>query len=141
MYTLVSVLRHASLLVSSRYHAVVTSMPAGVPPVGVTLDERISNLLHDLGHPQLLLRVDEPGLPERLISAMRLAYAERERLRADIRAFVPGQLRKLGQMGIELEAELLRIYPNFPRRNVPRTPEHYLPPLAPELLSLLEADA
>jgi polysaccharide pyruvyl transferase WcaK-like protein len=141
MYTLVSVLRHASLLVTSRYHAMVTSMPAGVPSVGVTMDERISNLLRDRGHPQLLLRVDEPGLGERLLSAMRLAYGERERLRAEIRAFVPGQLRVLGQMGMDFEAELLRIYPNFPRRDVPRTPEHYLPQLSPELLSLLEAHA
>jgi hypothetical protein len=54
---------------------------------------------------------------------------------------VPGQLHKLGQMGIDFEAELLRVYPNFPRRDVPRTPEHYLPRLAPELVALMEAHA
>jgi polysaccharide pyruvyl transferase WcaK-like protein len=141
MYTLVSVLRHASLLVASRYHAMVTSMPAGVAQVGVTMDERISNLLQDRGHSELLLRVDEPGLGDRLIHAMRLAYAERERLYTQTRAFVPGQLQKLGQMGIDFEAELLRLYPSFPRREVPRTPEHYLPRLAPELVALMEAHA
>jgi polysaccharide pyruvyl transferase WcaK-like protein len=139
MYTLVSVLRHASLLVSSRYHAMVTSMPAGVPSVGVTMDERISNLLQDRGHPQLLMRVDEPGLGERLIAAMRHAHTERERIRSEIRAFVPGQIYKMGEMGIEFEAELMRVYPSFPRRNVPRTPEHYLPRMSPELMSLMEA--
>jgi polysaccharide pyruvyl transferase WcaK-like protein len=138
MYTLVSVLRHASLLVSSRFHAMITTMPVGVPSVGVTMDERISNLLHDRGHSEFLLRVDEPGLGERLVSAMRQAYAERDRLRVQTRAFVPSQLKMLGQMGIEFEAELLRVYPNFPRRNVPRTPEHYLPRLAPELVALME---
>jgi polysaccharide pyruvyl transferase WcaK-like protein len=141
MYTLVSVLRQASLLVTSRFHAMVTSMPAGVPSVGVTMDERISNLLHDRGHSELLLRVDEPGLGERLIHAMRLAHAERERLSAQTRAFVPSQLKVLGQMGIDFETELLRVYPSFPRRNVPRTPENYLPRLAPELVTLMETYA
>lgn len=141
MFTLVSVLRHASLLVSSRFHAMVTSMPSGVPSVGVTMDERISNLLHDRGHSELLLRVDETGLSERLIHAMRLAYAERDRIRAQTRAFVPSQLKILGQMGIDFEAELLRVYPNFPRREVVRTPENYLPRLSPELVALMEAHA
>jgi len=139
MYTLVSVLRHASLLVTSRYHAMVTSMPAGVPSVGVTMDERLANLLTDRGHPHLLLRVDDIGLAERLIDAMRSARSDADRLRNEIKAFVPSQIEKMGQMGIEFEAELLRVYPNFPRREVPRTPEHYLPPLSPELQSLMEA--
>ena len=141
MYTLVSVLRHASLLVTSRYHAMVTSMPAGVPSVGVTMDERLANLLTDRGHPHLLLRVDDNGLAERLIDAMRSARSDADRLRSEIRAFVPSQIQKMGQMGIEFEAELLRVYPGFPRREVPRTPEHYLPPLSPELQRLMEAYA
>ncbi len=141
MYTLVSVLRHASLLVSSRFHAMVTSMPVGVPQVGVTMDERITNLLRDRGHAEFLMRVEEPGLGERLVQAMRKAYAERDRLAVETRAFVPGQLRALGQMGIDFEDELARVYPSFPRRNVPRTFEHYLPRLAPELRSLMERHA
>lgn len=138
MYTLVSVLRHASLLVSSRYHAIVTSMPGAVPSVGVTMDERIHNLLHDRGHADLLLRVDDPGLAESLLSVMRHAYAERERVRAEIVRFVPGEIRKMGQMGIDLEDELLRVYPEFPRRDVRRTPLNYLPPLSRSLSALLE---
>jgi polysaccharide pyruvyl transferase WcaK-like protein len=141
MYTLVSVLRHANLLVTSRFHAMVTSMPAGVPSVGVTIDERITNLLHDRRHPELLLRVDEEGLAERLIQVMRHAYRERERLRAEIQAFVPGQIRMMGEMGMEFERELLRVYPSFPRRNLPHRPEYYLPRLSPGLLRLMEAHA
>ncbi|HEX2676098.1 MAG TPA: polysaccharide pyruvyl transferase family protein, partial [Polyangiales bacterium] len=84
MYTLVSILRHASLLVSSRYHAIVTSMPGGVPSVGVTMDERIHNLLHDRGHADLLLRVDDDGLGHVLLRAMRGAWGDRDRVRAEI---------------------------------------------------------
>ena len=47
--------------------------------------------------------------------------------------------RKGREMGIEFEAELMRVYPSFPRRNVPRTPEHYLPRMSPDLMSLMEA--
>ena len=39
MYQIVSILRCSSLMVSSRYHAIVTSMPAiMVPSAGVTID-------------------------------------------------------------------------------------------------------
>jgi polysaccharide pyruvyl transferase WcaK-like protein len=138
MYRLVSILRHADLLLSSRFHAIVTTLPAGVPAVGVTIDERIANLLNDTGHPELLLRVDEPDLAERLIEKLRDAFARREELRRDNRRVVPSQLRMLAQMGMDFEDELLRVYPNFPKRDVPRTFENYLPPLSPNLHKLLE---
>jgi polysaccharide pyruvyl transferase WcaK-like protein len=141
MYTLVSILRHASLLVSSRFHAMVSSMPAGVPAVGVSMDERISNLLHDSGHKELLLRVNDIDLGVRLIDVMRNAYAQRERLHHDNRSFVPGQILKLAQMGMDFEDELARVYPDFPRRNVPRTPQHYLPNMSASLVTLMEAHA
>jgi polysaccharide pyruvyl transferase WcaK-like protein len=141
MYTLVSVLRHASLLVTSRYHAMVTSMPGGVPSVGVTMDERIQNLLDERGHSDLLLRVDDVGLGERLRVAMEAAYSDRERVGAEILAFVPSQMRKMAQMGMDLEDEVLRVYPEFPARGVPRTVEHYLPPLCADLERLMESHA
>src|SRR5579863_9417510 len=43
IYTIVSLLRCADLMVSSRYHGIVTCMPALVPSAGVTMDERIRN--------------------------------------------------------------------------------------------------
>ena len=45
MYGLVSVLRCCNLMVSSRYHGIVTSMPGLVASAGITMDERIRNLL------------------------------------------------------------------------------------------------
>ncbi|HEX4353533.1 MAG TPA: polysaccharide pyruvyl transferase family protein [Polyangiales bacterium] len=141
MYTLVSILRQAHLLVSSRFHAMVSSMPGGVPAVGVTMDERIQNLLQDSGHTELLLRVSDTDLPTRLIDTMRVAWRERDRLRHDNRRFVPSQLEKLAQMGMDFEDELMRVYPEFPRRNVTRTVENYLPKLSPNLIGLMEAHA
>ena len=45
MFEMVSVLRASAAVVSSRYHAIVTSMPGLVPSAGITMDERIRNLI------------------------------------------------------------------------------------------------
>src|ERR1700734_2497081 len=57
MYELVSILRACHRMLSSRFHAIVTSMPGGVPSVGVTMDERIRNLMHQRGHHHLMMEV------------------------------------------------------------------------------------
>ena len=137
MYELVSVLRNASLMVSSRFHAIVSSMPGGVPSIGVTMDERIHNLMHERGHEDLLFRVDDDGLDERLLDAMRRAFEERERLRHEVMAFVPAQIRRMGEMGIAFADEVQRVYPEFPARDVPRSFEHFLPPLSSDLQRLM----
>lgn len=138
MYDLVAVLRRCSLVASSRYHAIVNAMPAGVPTVGITMDERIENLFRDRQHEDYLLRVDDADLGERLLSAMRKAHAEQERLRAETLSFLPSQLEAMAKMGMTFEDELSRIYPDFPVSGRPRTTENYLPSLSPELSRLLE---
>ena len=60
MYQLVSILRAGHLMISSRYHGIVTSMPALVPSAGVTMDERIRNLMQERGHEP---PADERGRP------------------------------------------------------------------------------
>jgi polysaccharide pyruvyl transferase WcaK-like protein len=137
MYELVSVLRNASLMVSSRFHAIVSSMPGGVPSIGVTMDERIHNLMCERGHTGLLFKVDDEDLDERLLPAMRSAFRERERLRHEVMAFVPGQIRRMGEMGMAFVDEVQRVQPEFPVRDVPRTFEHFLPPLSADLQRLM----
>ena len=69
MYDLVSVLRNCTLLVSSRFHAIVTSMPGLVSSVGITMDERIRNLM---------ARPRSPGpVPRGRRSGPRAAHARR----------------------------------------------------------------
>ena len=50
MHELVSILRACHMMVSSRYHGIVTSMPGLVPSAGITMDERIRNLMRERGH-------------------------------------------------------------------------------------------
>jgi len=54
---------------------IVTSMPALVPSAGITMDERIRNLMNERGHPELLMNVDDPDLEARTLTALELLDA------------------------------------------------------------------
>ena len=66
MYQLVSILRACHMMVSSRYHGIVTSMPALVPSAGITMDERIRNLMTERGQTDLLMGVEDADLEPQL---------------------------------------------------------------------------
>ena len=141
MYDLVSVLRNCHMMVSSRFHAIVTSMPGLVPSAGVTMDERIRNLMNDRGHPDMFFEVDEEHLAEKLLHTLRRLHREADAISADIARAVPAQLKLMGQMGVDFMDEVVRVYPEFPRRDLPRTWDHHLPPLPPAVARLLERHA
>ena len=138
MFQLVSVLRNCAYMVSSRFHAVVTSMPGLVPSAGVTMDERIRNLMNDRGHSDLFLEVDEDDLGEKVLAILHRLEREGDQIKADIGRAVPQQLALMGQMGIDFMDEVCRVYPELPRRELPRTWQAHLPSLSPELTRLME---
>jgi polysaccharide pyruvyl transferase WcaK-like protein len=138
MYEIVSILRQCDRMLSSRFHAIVSSMPAGVPSAGVTMDERIRNLLRDRGHEQLLMRVDEPGLADKIVTALRALDAEAEAIREAMGRTVARNLQLMARMGIYLEEQVARRYPEFPVRTGVHGWEEYLPPLSPMQRKLLE---
>jgi polysaccharide pyruvyl transferase WcaK-like protein len=139
MYELVSILRIADRLLSSRYHAIVTSMPVGVPSAGVTMDERIRNLMRERGHEHLLMSVDERGLAEKIVTALRVLDAEADELRDAMSQTVACNLQLMARMGTYFEEQVARRYPQFPVRTGVLSWEDYLPPLSPTLIKLLEA--
>lgn len=138
MFEMVSILRNCSYMVSSRFHAIVTSMPGLVPSGGVTMDERIRNLMNDRGHPDLFLEVDEDDLGDKVLAMLERLEAQSEQISEDIAKVIPQQLALMGQMGIDFMDEVVRVYPEFPRRELPRTWQAHLPPLSPHLQGLLE---
>jgi len=138
MYQLVSILRRARLMVSSRYHGIVTTMPALVASAGVTMDERIRNLMHERGQPELLLTVDDPELEEKLVVVMRKLLTEDEAIRDGIGRTVAKNLKVMARMGVYFEEHVQRRYPDFPVRSGVRSWEDYLPPLSPTLRNLQE---
>jgi polysaccharide pyruvyl transferase WcaK-like protein len=136
MFQLVSILRSCSYVVSSRYHAIVTSMPALIASAGVTMDERIRNLMHERGHDHLFLTVDDAELESKLLHMMETLIREAEAVRDGIGRSVVRNLKVMARMGGLLEDAVRRTYPEFPLRSGVLSWEDYLPPLNKTLLDL-----
>jgi polysaccharide pyruvyl transferase WcaK-like protein len=139
MYQMVSILRAGHMMVSSRFHGIVTSMPALVPSAGVTMDERIRNLMGERGHEDLLMNVDDPDLESKLLVAMDRLSKEREAIVAGIGRTVVKNLKVMARMGVYFEEEVQRRYPEFPTRKGEWGWEDYLPPMSNGLKQLVEA--
>jgi polysaccharide pyruvyl transferase WcaK-like protein len=129
MYQIVSILRAGHLMASSRFHGIVTSMPALVPSVGITMDERIRNLMRDRGHEDLLMNVDDPDLDAKLLAALEKLATDGEQIADGIGRTVVKNLKVMARMGVYFEEELQRRYPDFPTRKGQWSWEDYLPPM------------
>ena len=141
MWELVSILRACHMMVSSRYHGIVTSMPGLVPSAGITMDERIRNLMTERGHTDLLMNVDDPDLEIRLRSVLDRLYREGESVSSGIRTTVVRNLKVMARMGVYFEEEVQRRYPEFPVRRGELSWEDYLPPLGANLRDLMTVAA
>lgn len=141
MFEMVSVIRQAKMMVSSRYHAMVTSMPGLVPSAGITMDERIRNLMIDRGTPHLSLSVDDPDLADKTYDALLELHRDGEELKAGIGRTVVKNLERMGQMGIDFVEHVKKHHPDFPFRDgigAGGDPWAHLPPLPPEVEALRE---
>jgi polysaccharide pyruvyl transferase WcaK-like protein len=139
IYELVCILRACHMMASSRYHGIVTSMPALVPSAGITMDERIRNLMRERGHQELLMNVDDADLEPRLLAALETLASDGERIADGIARTVVRNLKLMAQMGVYFEEEVRRRYPEFPTRRGEWSWEDYLPPMSAGLRSLVEA--
>ncbi len=138
MFELVSILRACTYMVSSRYHGIVTCMPAGVVSAGVTMDERIRNLMRERGHQHLLLNVDDPDLGPKLLDIMEKLVVEADEIRGSIGRTVVSNLKAMSRMAIFFEDELRKTYPEFPLRKGVLSWEDNLPPFSQNLRKLVE---
>jgi polysaccharide pyruvyl transferase WcaK-like protein len=139
MYELVSILRACHMMASSRYHGIVTSMPALVPSAGITMDERIRNLMRERGHQELLMNVDDPDLEQKLLAALEILATDGERIADGIARTVVKNLKLMARMGVYFEEEVQRRYPEFPTRRGEWSWEDYLPPMNASLRELVVA--
>ena len=139
MYELVSILRACHMMASSRYHGIVTSMAALVPSAGITMDERIRNLMRERGHQELLMTVDDPNLEAKLLAALEMLATQGERIADGIARTVVKNLKLMARMGVYFEEEVERRYPEFPTRRGEWSWEDYLPPMNSSLRQLVAA--
>ena len=138
MFELVSILRACTYMVSSRYHGIVTCMPAGVVSAGVTMDERIRNLMRERGHQHLLLNVDDPDLGPKLLEVMEKLVVEADAIRDAIGRTVVSNLKAMSRMAVFFEDEVRKTYPEFPLRKGVLSWEDNLPPFNENLRKLVE---
>ncbi len=123
MYELVSILRACHMMASSRYHGIVTSMPALVPSAGITMDERIRNLMSERGHSELLMNVDDPDLEQKLLAALETLATQGERIADGIARTVVKNLKVMARMGVFFEEEVRHLSEkSFRNSKSPRTP-------------------
>jgi polysaccharide pyruvyl transferase WcaK-like protein len=141
MHELVSILRSCHMMASSRYHGIVTSMPGLVPSAGITMDERIRNLMRERGQEELLMNVDDADLEPRLLAALETLATEGERIADGIGRTVVKNLKVMARMGVYFEEEVQRRYPAFPTRTGEWSWEDYLPPMSENLQGLVKAYA
>jgi polysaccharide pyruvyl transferase WcaK-like protein len=139
MYELVSVLRSCHMMASSRYHGIVTSMPGLVPSAGITMDERIRNLMRERGHQDLLMTVDDPDLEGKLLAALEKLSSDGKAIADGIARTVVKNLKVMARMGVYFEEEVQRRYPEFETRRGEWSWEDYLPPMNTGLKELVAA--
>lgn len=137
MYELVSIFRAANLMLSSRYHAIVTSMAAHVASAGVSMDERIVNLMRDRGQPELLLTVDDPNLEDNAFAALQRLAANPEAIIANARRTVARNMKVMSSMGRRLVEYVSERHPSHEPLRQFHSWEDYLPPLSKDLHNLL----
>jgi polysaccharide pyruvyl transferase WcaK-like protein len=138
MFELVAILRAGAYMVSSRYHGIVTCMPSLVASAGVTMDERIRNLMRERGHAHLFLTVEDADLEPKLLQVMETLVAEADAVRDGIGRTVVRNLKVMARMGTYLESAVRQTYPEFPLRQGVLSWEDYLPPLSENLVQLVE---
>jgi polysaccharide pyruvyl transferase WcaK-like protein len=138
MFQLISILRAGTYMISSRYHGIVTCMPALVASAGVTMDERIRNLMRERGHQHLFLTVEDPDLEQKTLQMMETLVAQADQVRDGIGRTVVRNLKVMARMGTILEDAVRTTYPEFPLRSGVLSWEGYLPPLNAQLRELAE---
>ncbi|MBI5527498.1 MAG: hypothetical protein HY897_14280 [Deltaproteobacteria bacterium] len=133
-YELTAVLWQLAMLVTSRYHARVLSMPGGVASGAISMDERLENLLMESGHlDDFYLKAGDPELGAKLPPLMEKLWAEREAVKDQILRKIPGYLHKMALMGKEYKEFLRRYFPELVLKPDPEGILGYLPPLHPAL--------
>jgi polysaccharide pyruvyl transferase WcaK-like protein len=80
-----SILRGLDLLITSRYHAGVLSLPHQVPQTAIGHDLRIQDLYSDLGTPELFVDHEDPDRYKKLSDNVELLFDHYSELRAHLR--------------------------------------------------------
>lgn len=98
------VLRELSFLVTSRYHALVLSMDRPVPTVSISMDERLDNIMEEMGMAEkCLVHIRDNKLEESLSEALEYMLSNEASLRKELEKNTFRYREMLGDMGVFLK--------------------------------------
>jgi polysaccharide pyruvyl transferase WcaK-like protein len=141
MFELISILRRASMLISSRYHAIVATMPALVPSAGIAMDERVVNIMGERGDGELCMSVEDGDLCGRIGRVLERMEDDEDRVVEHIGRATVEQIRRMGNMGLRVRDEICSVYPEFGQAAENTRWEDSLPPLSSRMKCLISTFA
>jgi hypothetical protein len=95
--------------------------------------------MNERGHQDLLMKVDDPDLEQRLLAALETLATQGERISDGIARTVVKNLKVMARMGVFFEEAVQRRYPEFPTRTGEWSWEDYLPPMNASLRQMVAA--
>jgi polysaccharide pyruvyl transferase WcaK-like protein len=112
-----ALLRQLNLLITTRYHAMVLSMPGRIPFIGLSRDERILGVMHELGlHNDYYLDYKMENLESNLrdrVDRIMGSAAEQERLKKVIDDILPYYYSQMGLLGHDIRELVRQSFPKF----------------------------
>jgi polysaccharide pyruvyl transferase WcaK-like protein len=110
-----SILRSLNFLITTRYHALVLSMAAGVPVIAISHDERLESIMEELGLKEEYYfeynRLDPAELLPKLLSAAEKAVSQSEQISSSIKSAFPLFVARMEQNRVRFSTFLRERYP------------------------------
>jgi polysaccharide pyruvyl transferase WcaK-like protein len=105
---LTALLRRLALLITSRYHAHVLSLPAGVPCVGVSKDNRLTDIFSQNGLAKYCVSTHDENIHFKLPQICKRALKNRIHIQTKLLDKLPIYQQLLSNMGLELKDKILK---------------------------------
>ncbi|MBI4668749.1 MAG: polysaccharide pyruvyl transferase family protein [Elusimicrobia bacterium] len=138
-----SILRNLNLLVTTRYHAMVLSMPGAVPFIGLSRDERIRGVMKETGlYPDYYVDYSLPDLLEQLqkrTGQIMENAPERQRIAGTINSHLPYYYVQMARLGLDIRQMIRESFLGIPIKAANESdPLELVPFVPPELLSAVK---
>ena len=127
-HQMTAILHALSMLVTSRYHARVLSMPGAVPSIAVSIDERLHNIFEECGHlEEYYFDANDSELGDKLAPAMEKLWERREKVSEEIRQSLPRYLKTMSEMGSFFREYVEESFPGIELGSPPANWQEHLP--------------
>lgn len=137
-HQMAALLRELHLLMTTRYHAMVLSMPGKVPFIGLSRDERIRGVMREIGlYDDYYLDYQMENLEEKIKDRIRRILgddAEHARAKTVIDENLPYYYAQMGMLGLDIRELVREQFPAFDMVDVDESDVMKLIPGCPDSL-------